>query len=89
MGASVLSQEEKSILCWLSLCIVQSAILSFIQSKNLIAIRAVISFETGFLCVILAGTRSVDRTGLELRDSPASASWVLCLTITQLEQYTF
>ena len=30
--------------------------------------------ETGFLCGALAGTCSIDQTGLELRDSLASAS---------------
>jgi hypothetical protein len=39
-------------------------------------------FETGFLCVVLAGcsgTRSVHQAGLELRNPPASASQVLGL----------
>jgi hypothetical protein len=50
----------------------------------------VVVFETGFLCVALAvhsGTHSVDQTGLELRDTPASASKVLglkvCVTTAQ------
>jgi hypothetical protein len=36
-------------------------------------------FETEFLCVGCPGTHSVDQTGLELRNSPASASKVLGL----------
>jgi hypothetical protein len=47
-------------------------------------------FETGFLCVALAGcpgTHSVDQVGLELRNLPASASRVLglkaCATTAQ------
>ena len=31
-------------------------------------------FETGFLCIALAGTHSVDQASLELRNLPASAS---------------
>jgi hypothetical protein len=35
--------------------------------------------RTGFLCVALARTHSVDQAGLELRNPPASASQVLGL----------
>jgi hypothetical protein len=41
-------------------------------------------FETGFLCVALAGcpgTHSVDQAGLKLRNPPASASQVLGLKV--------
>jgi hypothetical protein len=31
-------------------------------------------FETGFLCIVPAGTHSVDQAGLELRNLPVSAS---------------
>jgi biotin carboxylase len=39
-------------------------------------------FDTGFLCVALAGTHSVDQAGLELRNPPASASQLLGLKMS-------
>jgi hypothetical protein len=37
--------------------------------------------ETGFLCVALAGTHSVDQAGFELRNLPASACKTLGLNV--------
>jgi hypothetical protein len=39
---------------------------------NIFVCLFVLFFETGFLCVVLAGTHSVDQAGLELRNLPAS-----------------
>jgi hypothetical protein len=48
-------------------------------------------FETGFLCIVLAGTQFVDQAGLELRNPPVSAFQVLglkaCATTAQLYIY--
>ena len=68
----------------LSLCIIQHFIINWRKPEFFFFFLFLffLVFETGFLCVALAGcpgTHSVDQAGLELRNPPASASQVLGL----------